>query len=128
MEWTPEQYRAHLEKQAQATQKAKKSKFKNKWVEVDGIKFQSKREGDVYVELKRRMQIGEIKSIDRQKRYEFIINGLKVTSYRADFVIELSGGGFQVIDVKSPVTRNLNDYVIRKKLMKAMFDIEIVER
>lgn len=126
--WTPEDYKNHLEDKKSAEAAAGKSKYKNKWVTIDGIKFQSTKEGNTYVEYKRMRDSGIIKDFKRQVRYEFVINGIKVSSYRADFVIELHNGGVQVVDVKSPMTRKLNDYVIRRKLMHACFGIVIHER
>lgn len=126
--WTPEDYKKHLEDKKNAEAAAGKSKYKNKWVTIDGIKFQSTKEGNTYVEYKRMKDSGIIKDFKRQVRYEFVINGVKVSSYRADFVIELHNGCIQVVDVKSPMTRKLNDYVIRRKLMQACFGIVIHER
>ena len=127
-QWSLDEYRAHLSKKAAQEKAAGKSKYKNKKTEVDGHKFDSKKEADEYLELKRRKLAGDISDFKMQERYKFIINGILVSSYRADFVVIHRNGSQEVIDVKSYYTRSLNDYVIRKKLMQAMYGITIVEK
>lgn len=127
--WSIADYQNYAAKKAQEEKASnKKNKYKNKWTTRDGIKFQSVREADEYTELTRRVRAGDILRFDRQKKYDFIINGVKVSSYKADFVIYHHDGSREVIDVKSPITRTLNDYVIRKKLMLALFGIKVMEK
>lgn len=126
--WTADQYRQHLEQKKQAEVMAGKSKYKNKRTIVDGVKFQSTKEGNAYTEYKRQKMAGILKDFKMQVRYVIVVNGIKITSYRADFVLEYPDGSFRIVDVKSDMTRKLNDYVMRKKLMKACFGIEIYER
>lgn len=126
--WTAKQFAEHQQRKREAERNAGKSKYKNKWTEVDGIKFQSTAEASAYTEYKRRKSSGEFKEFERQRRYKLIVNGIQVSSYRADFVIIHWDGTEQIVDVKSPFTRTLNDYIIRKKLMKALFGIDIYER
>lgn len=127
--WSVSDYQNFVAKKAQEEKAGKKkSKYKNKWTTRDGIKFQSVREADEYTELTRRVRAGDILKFDRQKKYEFIVNGVKVSSYKADFVVYHHDGSREVVDVKSPITRTLNDYVIRRKLMLALFGIKVIEK
>lgn len=94
--------------------------------------FDSKKEADTYLELSLRQKAGEISNLRLQVPFELIphirlSNGKmqKSCKYFADFVFE-EDGKTVVMDVKSPVTRT-PAYQIKKKLMKHVYDIEIVE-
>src|SRR5262245_11027264 len=56
---------------------------------------------------------------DEQVVYELIPKqeGERSVTYRADFVVRYADGRTEVVDVKSPVTRRLPAYVIKRKLM-----------
>lgn len=108
----------------------KKLKYRNKPTEVDGIKFDSKKESKRYGELKIRLKLGEIGHLELQK--EFILITKSETenkcSYLADFVYrELKSGELIVEDVKSDHTRKLPVYIIKRKLMLSVHNIEIKE-
>jgi hypothetical protein len=70
MAWTPEQYEAYQRERGQVAfkeaQTTKPSKFRNVKVEVDGEKFDSKREAAYWHELKLREKAGEIRNVRRQ--------------------------------------------------------------
>jgi hypothetical protein len=100
-----------------------KSKYKAEWCEVDGIKFQSKREARVYQNLKLMEKSGAIKAFRRQVPYRFAGNGERIT-YRADFVVTFADGHAEVWDAKGFKT---SEYIIKKKLMKIFYNIDIVE-
>lgn len=59
--------------------------------------------------------------------YQLIVNGIKISSYTPDFRVEYESGRVDIIDAKSSITKKKNDYVMRKKLMKALYDIDIIE-
>ena len=101
----------------------KRGKFNNIITYYDGKKFDSKKECERYKELK---SLGFSK-IDCQVKYPITINGVKVCSYIADFVYLNQFGKTVVEDVKSEMTRKLPVYRLKKKLMKAVYDIEIKE-
>lgn len=109
----------------------RKNKFGAIKTEVDGIKFDSKREAARYVELKAFESAGAIANLETQVRYVFEHNGVRITTYRPDFRYTDTDTGKQVVeDVKSHKGKGgtgTRDYVIRKKLMKAFYDIDIVE-
>lgn len=98
-------------------------KYNAKKVRVDNILFDSKLEAQRYIELKELMQIGIIKNLKTHKKYPLVVNGYKVTTYEADFVYER--GGLEVIeDTKGVLTK---EYKIKKKLMKAIYNKDIIE-
>jgi len=100
------------------------SKFKNQWTTIDGIKFQSKREAMHYLVLKDRLRCKEIERLERQVRYPMTIDGVLVCTYVADFRYVVPGKGYVVEDVKGFKT---DVYEIKKKLLKALYHIDVVE-
>jgi hypothetical protein len=109
-------------------QKNKKpSKMRNKWVVIDGIKFQSTGEGYYYLELKDRLLRGQIKGFKRQVWFKLEVNGIEITNYVADFVVENFGGTFEIIDHKSVFTAKLDVFRMKKALMMACYGILIKE-
>lgn len=100
------------------------SKFKNKWEVVDGIKFRSKREARRYSELKLLLAAGAIERLELQPRYPMKIDGILICTYVADFRYITPGQGTTVEDVKGMRTYV---YTIKKKLMKALYHIDVVE-
>lgn len=104
--------------------KAKKtSKYNAKKVRIDGILFDSKLEGNRYLELKQLLSLGVISDLETHKKYPLIVNGLEVTTYEADFVYKKNGTEV-VEDTKGFLTK---EYKIKKKLMKAIYDKDIIE-
>lgn len=104
-------------------QTMKANKYKNVITEVDGIKFHSKAEAKYYGILKLKKIAGLIVSFEMQVPYEFVINGVLIGKYVADFVIQHKDRK-EVIDVKGMKTPVYN---LKKKLMKAVYGIEIIE-
>jgi hypothetical protein len=102
----------------------KVSKYFNKKVEIDGIRFDSKKEAMVYVKLKTLLGAGELTSLNRQVSFSFVHNGIKICTYRADFETIDKNGVRHLIDAKGFRTR---EYLIKKKLMKAFYGIDIEE-
>lgn len=102
------------------------NKYRNRRVEVDGVKFDSAKEARRFQDLWLLEKSGVIKGLDRQKRYVFELNGVRIGSYVADHTYT-ENGKFIVEDVKSEFTRKLPMYRLKKKMMKAFFGIEILE-
>lgn len=105
----------------------KQPKYRNKKTVVDGFKFDSKKEANRYLIYKDEKERKRILDFKMQVKYKFIINGQLVCSYVSDFVITHLDGRTEVIDVKSEMTRKLPVYRIKKKLMKAIYNIEVKE-
>lgn len=91
---------------------------------VDGITFASIAESERYGVLKLLKRSGQIKDFKMQVRYTFELNGVKICSYVADFVVEYPNGTVMVEDVKGFETK---EYKIKKKMMLAFFGIVIQE-
>jgi len=111
-----------------------KSKLKNIKTHIDGIKFDSKKEGRRYCELKLLLKTGEITDLELQKPF-VLIPSQKLLSgkterpckYIADFVFKRDG---EVVaeDVKGMKTGSAYAlFVIKRKLMKLIHDIEVHE-
>jgi len=62
-----------------------RNKYKAVKTTIDGITFDSKREAKRYTELKLLEKSGMITHLELQPKYDIIINGAKICSYRADF-------------------------------------------
>ena len=101
----------------------KKPKYHNKPIIIDGISFQSKKEGERYKVLKLAEKAGEIQDLKLQVSFPFMLNKVKIGTYRADFVYSFAGE-VKVEDVKGMKTPL---YRWKKKMMKAFYGIEILE-
>lgn len=99
------------------------NKYGNVRTERDGIDFVSKHEADVYSELCLMQAAGEISCLATQRKYLLAVNDQKICTYIADFVY-IQDHEQVVVDakgVKTPV------YKLKKKMMKAILGIDIVE-
>lgn len=103
---------------------APRSKYGAVKAEVDGIKFDSKKEARVYQQLKLMEKGGVIKGFERQVSYKFVHNGVKICEYRADFVVTFGDGRVEVWDAKGFKT---DVYKLKKRMMMAFYNIYIVE-
>lgn len=109
------------------------TKFKNKKVEIDGHKFDSKAESRRYIELKELAATGTIRDLTLQKRFKLIpaqrVGGRlieRAVDYVSDFCYRDSDGLLIVEDVKSPFTKT-PAYIIKRKLMLYVHGIIIKE-
>lgn len=103
------------------------SKYHNRKVEIDGIKFDSIKEGERYLELKLLLKAGKIRDLQIQVEFELIPKqaGEQACKYKADFVYHMADTGKMVVeDVKGKRTR---EYIIKRKLMLWRHGIKIVE-
>jgi hypothetical protein len=90
----------------------RRAKFGNRKTVIDGITF-----------LKILQAAGVVTQLRLQVPYELTVNGLKVCRYIADFVYMMDGKEV-VEDVKGMRTP---EYKLKRKLMLAVFGIEIQE-
>lgn len=100
----------------------KKNKYKN--IKVNG--FDSKKEYGRYLVLKEAEKKGVISDLQCQPRYRFRLNVILICSYVADFRYFRNGQEI-VEDVKSSYTAKLPVYRIKKKMMKAFYNIDVIE-
>lgn len=102
----------------------KRQKYGNRITVVDGKKFGSQHEADYYFSvLWPRWMAGELVLLARQVPFD-LPGGIR---YIADFVTVDTEGRVEVIDAKSAITKKNRTYINKKKQMKAIWKIEIVE-
>lgn len=105
----------------------KKSKYSSAKTDIDGIRFDSKKEAEFYAELKLREKAGEITCLRLQPRYllqeAFKHEGkqYREMEYVADFEY-IENGETVVVDVKGFRTAV---YMIKKKLFLYKYGSEI---
>ena len=92
----------------------------------DGKSFQSKLERNRYEELAQLQKVGDITELATQVPYRMVVNGSLICTYEADFTYYDSKGRFVVEDAKSTATKTPT-YNIKKKLLKALYGIDIHE-
>jgi hypothetical protein len=103
------------------------SKYHNRRTFYQGIQFDSQKEANRYRDLLLMEKAGLISKIELQPRYDLVVNGHKLGFYRADFRYKDVATGRSVVeDVKSPITKTAV-YQLKKKLVKALYGIEIQE-
>ena len=123
-------------------------KYGNKVLNVDGQKYDSKKEYYYWLFLQDRQKKGEITNLRRQVAFEIIPEVTEeyvkhfvrkpdevrtkvvqpAVHYMADFVYtDTKTGQEEVVDVKSEATRKNNVYILKKKMMRAFKHIVIVE-
>ena len=112
--WSVEQYQEYQKN------KGKRSKYGAIKTEIDGHKFDSKKEADYYTELKMRLFAGDIKGFCIQPTF-ILAPGLK---YKADFIVIDKDGKAEIIDVKGFKTK---EYITKKKVFEDKFDLKIKE-
>lgn len=108
--------------------KKKRPKYNNVKVVIDGIEFDSKKEGNRYNELKLLVMGREIKDLKLQPRFDLMVNGAKIGFYKGDFYYyDIKNKKYVVEDVKSKATAT-PVYRIKKKIL-ATYDppITIIE-
>jgi hypothetical protein len=101
-------------------------KYRNRPGSEDGIHFDSQAEMQRYRQLKLLQAYGQISKLVADKkmlRYALKVNDLLICKYEADFQY-VSDGQTVTEDVKGFRTPQ---YKIKKKLMKAIYGIEIQE-
>lgn len=101
----------------------KRKKYGNQRTEIDGKKFDSKHEAEVYGALMLRRRAGELRVVLRQVSFD-LPGGIR---YIADFCTVDSEGRFEVLDAKSEATRKNRTYINKRKQMLSEWGIEIRE-
>ena len=128
---TEDEYAALIKRQEALK---KPSKYNNKKVMVDGYTFDSKKEAARYTQLRIMERAGVIHCLRRQVPIELapsvVLDGRKKPALRfvCDFVYFKCDDLTQTWeDVKSPATKSLPVYRIKKHLMKSVHNIDVVE-
>ena len=112
----------------------KENKYKNKKVIYNGIKFDSIKEKNRYMQLLYLEKAGLIKDIKLQYEFElqpaFTLNKKKIRkiTYIADFYYyDNNLNDYVVEDVKSEITKKDKTYCLKKKLFEYKYQKEIIE-
>lgn len=111
----------------QATPKV--SKHRNKKCVIDSLTFDSLKEGRRYVALKHMQMSGQIFGLEVQYELPCFVKGQTICVYRCDFRYRTAASvdsGYTYEDVKG---RKMRDavFVIKRKLVSALYDITILE-
>lgn len=93
-------------------------KYKAIRTELDGIKFDSKKEAAYYLDLKRQKDAGFVLFFLRQTAFDLPGN----VKYRCDFQVFYVDGRIRFIDVKGMQTK---DFIMKKKMVEALYPVEI---
>ena len=102
-------------------------KYGNKKVTIQGIKFDSKWEGERYLYLKSLERAGTIRDLKLQVRFNLMVNDQKICAYIADFCYEREdkdGVWHYIVDDAKGV--ETPEFKLKKKLMKACLGIDIL--
>lgn len=131
MRWTKEQLDAFEGRTGVKIKPDVKVSKQNKYRAVktvfNGREYDSKKEAARAAELQLLRDSGEIALLFEQQRYSLDVNGEYIADYISDFSYTTKDGERVIEDVKSAHTRKLPVYRIKKKLMKAIYNIEIKE-
>lgn len=108
------------------------SKYNAKKVEIDGIKFDSKAEGEYYLHLKQQVTERQILGFERQKRMllqeGFSVEGVKgkirPIFYVVDFIVTENDGTLTYVDVKGMET---DVFKLKKKLFMKRYNTALLK-
>jgi len=108
--------------------KVAKSKYNNKKTEYNGVLYDSKKEA-AYAKrleyLKHAKELSErVTQVTRQVPYRITVSNKYIATYFADFLVKYGDGRSEVIDVKGLRTPI---YRLKKKLVEAIYKVEIIE-
>lgn len=108
--------------------KSSKSKYRNVKTTVDGIVFDSKQEAEGYSLLRLLARAGKVRDLQTKVpacKFPLVVNNQLICHYVADFVYyDVDRQTKVVADTKGYRTR---EYLLKKKLMKAIHGITIEE-
>ena len=102
----------------------KRNKYGAVKTKADGVMFDSKKEAARYNQLKLLLDADKISNLSRQPVFPIIINGVKCGKYIADFSYLTEDGILKIEDTKGMRTAV---YKLKKRIIEAMYSIEIVE-
>jgi hypothetical protein len=104
------------------------NKYRNTKIEIDGITFDSKKEGLRYKELKLLERAGLITELKLQTSFElqpsYKKNGktIRAITYKSDFDYLTKDGRHIVEDVKSKATEKDKVYRLKRKMLQYKYD------
>src|SRR5215831_6569896 len=102
------------------------TKYRASPTAVDGIRFASKKEASRYSELILLMKARKIQGLTLQPKFRISLNGKLICTYIADFEYwDVDRKKTIVEDVKG--FRKIPTYRLKKKLVEAIYNLEITE-
>lgn len=121
--WTEDDLRALQKPLVPTVVTEVRRKYGNHRVEADGYQFDSKKEAARYWTLRLQQKAGAIESLEVHPHYDLFVCGVKIGKYIGDFRYRREGNEV-VEDVKGVRTAV---YRLKKRLMKAVHQIDVVE-
>lgn len=112
---------------AQSVGRIRYNKYGASRTVIDGITFPSKKEASRYCQLKLLQLAGRIRNLERQPRYELVVNAVKIGRYTGDFRYEEFDRGTWRLVVEDSKGYASRDYPLRVKLMRACHGITVRE-
>ncbi len=103
----------------------RRNKFGAIRTEAHGITFDSKKESKRYGDLLLLEKAGVIQNLERQVKFQMIVNGVNCGFWKADHVY-FEGNKRVVEDVKSDGTRTAT-YRLKKRIIEAIYGFTILE-
>ena len=97
----------------------RESKFHNHSSVHNGISYHSKLEANYAVQLDYRKQCGDVINWERQVKLDLKINGIHITNYYIDFVVELKNGSFEFTEIKG---LEMDLWKIKWAILEATFE------
>jgi hypothetical protein len=107
---------------------AVRRKYGNQPTEVDGHRFDSKKEAARYSLLRSIQASGGIRDLEVHPRFPLVVHGQDCGTYVADFAYVVTQSGERVVeDVKSAATRALPTYRLKRRLLWALYGLTVQE-
>lgn len=108
-----------------------KNKFGNIRTEYAGRMYDSVKEAEYarMLDICRRETREKMRVVDWQPQIKFPleVNGLHIADYILDFKVTYADGRVEYVDVKGGEATKTAVYKLKKKLMKAIYNIELIE-
>lgn len=119
---TAAEYRNFINSGKKGPTTEKSNKYHAKKAEIGGVRFDSKKEAQLYQKLENLQRMGVISGLQRQIRFELVPKQAdeRPVFYVADYVFEENGKKV-VADCKSAMTKKLPAYVIKRKIFKIRY-------
>jgi hypothetical protein len=97
----------------------RRNKYHAQPVEIDGLKFASKKEARRYADLKLLQRAGEVRSFAVHPWYPLLVDGQIVGRMTLDFEVIWANGEVTFEDTKSRPTATSEAYRLRRKILEA---------
>lgn len=107
--------------------RAGRRKYGNIPTEVDGIHFDSKKEAARWSDLRNLQRAGHLAALRRQPKFPLEINGELICTYKADFAYRDESGRLCIEDVKGGEATKTPEYKLKRRLMKVLLGIDVIE-